>query len=166
MNFGDIANGESAFLDANTLVYHFSMHPSLGPPCRAFIERIAHGNFQGFTSSHVLSNMAHRLMTIEACERFNWPYTGIAQRLNQHYSRITELMRFREAVENVPNFGIQVLPVTSSDVIKAAEISQTAELLSNDALVVTVMQHHGLTQLASHDSDFDRVAGLTRFSPL
>ena len=132
---------------------------------KTLIERIARGELQGFTSSHVLTNTAHRLTTIEACEAFNWPYTGIAQRLNQHHSQIPQLTRFRRAVENVPKFGIQVIPVTSSDVIKATEISQTAELLSNDALIVAVMQEHSLTNLASHDSDFDHVPRLARYTP-
>ncbi len=166
MNFGDIPNGAAVFLDANTLVYHFSSHPTFGATCQALIERIARGELQGFTSSHVLSNMAHRLMTIEACDTFNWPYTSIAQRLNQHHSQIRQLTSFRQAAESAPNFGIQVLPVTASDVIKATAISQSAELLSNDALVVAVMQQHGLTHLASHDSDFDRVPGLNRFGPV
>ena len=33
------------------------------------------------------------------------------------------------------------------------------ELLSGDALIVAVMQAHGLTDLASHDADFDRYPG-------
>jgi predicted nucleic acid-binding protein len=50
-------------------------------------------------------------------------------------------------------------------VARAAAISQQFELLSDDALVVAVMQEHGLTHLASHDADFDRVPGLTRYGP-
>jgi predicted nucleic acid-binding protein len=38
-------------------------------------------------------------------------------------------------------------------------------LLSGDALVVAVMQANGLTNLASGDSDFDRVPSITRFAP-
>ena len=166
MNFGDIPNGQSVFVDANTLIYHFSSHPTFGAACRDLTERIAQGELQAFTSSHVLSNVAHRLMTIETCETFHWPYASIAQRLNQNHAEIPQLTKFREAVESVPNLGIQVLPVTLSDVIEAAGISQTAELLSNDALVVAVMQQHGLTNLASHDSDFDRIASLKRYAPV
>ena len=87
------------------------------------IERIARGELSGFTSSHFLSSVAHRLMTIEACDTFNWPYTSIAQRLNQHHAQIPRLTKFRQAVESVPTFGVQVFPVTASDVPKAAEIS-------------------------------------------
>ena len=39
------------------------------------------------------------------------------------------------------------------------------ELLTGDALVVAVMQAHGLTHLASNDADFDRVTWLTRYEP-
>lgn len=70
MKFADIPNGESVFLDANTLNYHFSSHAMLGAPCQELIERIARRELSGFTSSHVLSNVAHRLMTIESCETF------------------------------------------------------------------------------------------------
>lgn len=166
MIFGDLPDGSTVFLDANTLIYHFSSHPAFGPPYRSLIERVARNEIQGLTSSHVLTNAAHRLMTIEACDAFNWPIARIAQRLNQHHSRIPLLSNFRFAVEDVPNIGIQVVPVTVADVIKAAEISQTAELLSNDALIVAVMQRCGVVMLASHDSDFDRVAGLTRYAPV
>ncbi|MGH7138169.1 MAG: hypothetical protein ACREHD_20655 [Pirellulales bacterium] len=37
-------------------------------------------------------------------------------------------------------------------------------MLSGDALIVATMQHFGLTSLASHDADFDRVPGLTRYA--
>jgi predicted nucleic acid-binding protein len=33
-------------------------------------------------------------------------------------------------------------------------------------LVVAMMQANGLTHLASHDSDFDRVPGITRYAPI
>jgi predicted nucleic acid-binding protein len=38
-------------------------------------------------------------------------------------------------------------------------------LLHNDALIVAVMRHHGLTNIASEDADFDRVPGITRYAP-
>jgi predicted nucleic acid-binding protein len=47
----------------------------------------------------------------------------------------------------------------------AAGISQQTGLLSNDALIVAVMQANGLTRLASQDADFDRVPGFTRNAP-
>jgi len=45
-------------------------------------------------------------------------------------------------------------------------VSQQTGLLTNDALIIAVMQAHGLTNLASSDTDFDRVPGLTRYGPV
>jgi predicted nucleic acid-binding protein len=129
------------------------------------LERIENGELQGFTSAHVLTETAHRLMTLEACATFGWPYAGIAQRLRNHPAEVQTLVRFRQAVQEIPRYGIQVLPISPSLPDAAAAISQQTGLLSKDALVVAVMQAHGLTALASHDTDFDRVPGLTRYAP-
>jgi predicted nucleic acid-binding protein len=48
----------------------------------------------------------------------------------------------------------------------AASSSRQTGLLSNDALIVAVMQANGLTRLASSDRDFDRIPGLTRYEPI
>jgi len=44
--------------------------------------------------------------------------------------------------------------------------SQQTGLLINDALIVPVMRAHRLSKLVSHDADFDRVPGLTRYAPV
>jgi predicted nucleic acid-binding protein len=165
MTFRDLSAGDAVFLDANTLVYHFEPHPTLGSPCTDLIERIEHQEMQGFTSAHVLTETAHRLMTLEACAAFGWPYPGIGRRLAAHPDRVQTLTRFRQAIQEVPRYGIRVLPISTDLPDAAAEVSQQTGLLSNDALIVAVMQANGLTNLASHDGDFDRVSGLSRFGP-
>ena len=47
----------------------------------------------------------------------------------------------------------------------AVRIIKQHELLVGDALIVAIMQAHGLTSLASNDADFDRVPGITRYAP-
>ena len=66
MTFTDIPAGASVFVDANTLVYHFVPEPGLGPACRDLLERFGRRELVGFTSAHVVSNVAHRMMTLEA----------------------------------------------------------------------------------------------------
>jgi predicted nucleic acid-binding protein len=69
-------------------------------------------------------------------------------------------------VDDLSLIGIQVLPVPGPQVSLAADLSQQFGLLTDDALVVAVMRHHNLLALASHDADFDRVPGLTRYAPV
>jgi predicted nucleic acid-binding protein len=165
MTFAEIPDGASVFLDANTLVYHFTPEPRLGPACRDLLDRCARQELVGFTSARVVSNMAHRLMTLEAIERFGWPVAGVARRLQRHPEQIGQLARFRQAIDDVPAFGVRILPITDSLVAAAGTISQQQGLLSGDALVVAVMREHGIVLLAGHDADFDRVPGLTRYAP-
>ncbi|MBI3467737.1 MAG: hypothetical protein HY000_32415 [Planctomycetes bacterium] len=76
------------------------------------MERI--GKFQEFTahtSTHVLSELAHQLMILEAVQRFGWPLAGITRRLQQHPGEISKLTRFRQAIDEVPRLAIEVLPI-------------------------------------------------------
>ena len=165
MIFDDIPAGASVFIDANVLVYHFGPHPVLQPKCQQLLERVSRAEITGLTSSIVLSDVAHRLMTMEAADKYGWPMTGIAYRLQRHPAETMALTRFRQAVEDVPNFGVQVLSIAAAHVLSAPALSQQYGLLSGDALVVALMQSSGLTHLASADSDFDRVPWISRFAP-
>ena len=90
---------------------------------------------------------------------------GIAQRLRQNPTEVKQLVAFRQAIQEVPQFGIRILTIDPTQFDAAAAVSQQTGLLSNDALIVAVMQAHGLTNAASADPDFDRVPALTRYAP-
>lgn len=104
-------------------------------------------------------------MTLEAMQLRGWPAAGIAARLRKHHAEIPKLATYRDAVARFPHLQIQVLPVTQPLVESATRLSHQFELLAGDALVVAVMRQQGLTNVASLDTDFDRVPGLTRYGP-
>ena len=166
MIFPAIPQNASVLVDANTLVYHFSLHPVLASPCTELLNRVFRQELAGFTSANVLSDVAHRLMALEVATVLGWTGPGITQRLRRHPAEIQKLTGFRQAVLEVPHFGVQVLPITSALVENATAVSQRFGLLSGDALIVAVMQAQGLIHLASHDADFDRIPGLTRYAPI
>jgi predicted nucleic acid-binding protein len=165
MTFADLAAGEPIFIDANSFVYHFAPDPLLGSACSELIQRIDNQEIPGFTSTHILTEVAHRLMTIEASALFGWPFTGIAYRLNKHPCEVQKLTASRRSLESVLNSRIQVTTIAPALVVAATAVSEQTGLLTNDALVVAVMQSQGLTRLASNDADFDRVPGLIRYAP-
>ena len=165
MNLSSVAAGATVFPDANVLVYHFAPDPQLGPACTDLLVRICKQEIIGYTSTHVLSEMAHRLMTLEAMRTFGWPVAAIAQRLRQHPAEVQTLTAFRRALQEIPQHGIRTLTIPSDLVEAAAAISQQTGLLSNDALIVAIMRRHSLVNLASGDADFDRVPGISRYDP-
>jgi predicted nucleic acid-binding protein len=165
MIFTDLPVGAAVFLDANTLVYHFSQHQRYGAACTDLLERIARQALVGHTSVHVLGEVAHRLMPLEAIDRFSWSNTGIANRLRRNPSEVKQLSRFRLAIDEIPLFGIQVHPISFAHLSTGLALSQAHGLLTNDALIVALMQANSWANLASEDDDFDRVPGITRYAP-
>lgn len=163
--FQQLKTGESVFLDANSLVYHFQPHPVHGQACSQLLSRIDQQDVLGHTSTHVLSEVAHRLMMVEASAQPGWPAHKIKLRLRQQPAALAGLTQFRSAIDAVLQSKMVVLTIVPPLVARAAEISQQTGLLSNDALIVAVMQNQGLTNLASSDTDFDRAPGIKRYSP-
>lgn len=164
MRIDDIPDATEVFLDANVFVYAFTQHPTLGAPCRAFLNRIERREIAGVTSTHTISEMTHRVMTLEACEKFGWPIAAIAQRLKRHPSQVQQLIAYRQAVDDVLNSRIEIASVAPSILAEAAAISAQTGILSNDAVMVAIMKARGLTAIASQDADLDRVPEITRYA--
>jgi predicted nucleic acid-binding protein len=56
----------SIFLDANTVIYHFTSDPKFGTACTELLKRVEKRELSAALSTHVLADVAHRLMTLEA----------------------------------------------------------------------------------------------------
>src|SRR5438105_10366175 len=96
MTFNQIPGNTSVFLDANILVYYFTPDPTFGAECQVLMERIYKWqDFVAYTSTHVLGEMAHQLMILEAARVFGWPLAGITRRLRQNPAEIQKLTGFR-----------------------------------------------------------------------
>ena len=91
MTFARIARGSSVFIDAKTRVYYAVADPRYGAACKQLLERIARQEVDGFTSAHALADIAHRVMTLEAIDRFGWLAKGIAHRLRQNPAEVQKL---------------------------------------------------------------------------
>ncbi len=166
MTFAQLATGDALFVDANTLIHLFEPHPQWGTLCQQLILRIDNQDLVGFASTHVVSEVCHRLMTVEAHRTLNWPIPGIGNRLRTNPHEVRKLSLFRQAVEQIARSQLQILTITSAILVAAVALCQQEGLLTNDAIIVALMQAHGLNKIASSDTDFDRVPGLTRYAPV
>jgi predicted nucleic acid-binding protein len=68
----------AVFVDANTFIYHFTNDPNYGVACTQLLKRVELQQVRGFTSAHVMAEVAHRLMTLEAISLKGWPVAGKA----------------------------------------------------------------------------------------
>jgi predicted nucleic acid-binding protein len=68
-------------------------------------------------------------------------------------------------VRKIPRMHLTILPLTLEILQASAEVRKSEGLLTNDSFVVAFMREQGLTQLATANGDFDRVAGITIYKP-
>jgi predicted nucleic acid-binding protein len=165
MTLDQVPSGARVFVDSNILVYHFQPHPGFGPLCHRLLERIERQDIEGWTSTNLLGELAHRLMVIEAGGLPGWASSKVANRLKQQPDVVKQLTLFQAAVAAVLQSKFQMLTVPPVLMFTAATISRQHGLLTTDAVILALMQAHGLTHLASHDAHFDSVPGITRYAP-
>jgi len=163
--YSDLLAGADVFVDVSVFIHHFEPNPLYGAAATEFLERVENQEISGVTTTHIISEVAHRLMTIEVMQTLGWKSAGIALRLRNHPAVVQSLRRFRQAIQEIPLFIFRILLVEIAWLDASAAISQQTGLLHNDALSIVAMQAHNLTNFASADPDFDRVPGITRYAP-
>jgi len=84
MTFAELAARDSVFVDANTLIYHCTLDPIVGAACTALLDRVGRGEIVAFTSTHILLEVAHRLMALEAASKLGKPTGSIVKFLKTH----------------------------------------------------------------------------------
>src|SRR5271157_6544028 len=95
MTFADLVRGASFFVDANIFVFHFQPHALFGLSCTGLLRRVELQEPSGYTSTLVLGEVAHGLMTLEASARFGWP-TKIVDRLKRDPATVQRIVHFRQ----------------------------------------------------------------------
>jgi predicted nucleic acid-binding protein len=154
--------GSRVFIDANIFIYHFT---ASSQKCRRFLEGCESGRFEGVTSVTVLTEVAHRLMTMEAVSKGLVPPGNVARKLREKPILVRELYVYQEQVDLIPLMGIAVRDLDLEVTSFAAEIRRRYGLLVNDSLLSATAVREGIVDFASADPDFERVQGLRLFLP-
>lgn len=89
----------------------------------------------------------------------------VLQEIVHRYTAIDRLDAIAPAFETLLGVVDVVLPITGDDVIAAKDlILGESGLSARDAVHVAVMRAHGILQIASFDTGFDRVEGIERLT--
>lgn len=160
----DMPVGSLLFVDTNVLVYHFVENPRFSQECRSFLGRVVVGEVTAVSTDAVVADAVHKVMAEEARLRHSLD-SGAVRFLQRHPAEITKLAAFVEAARQIEWLPIRLLPVDLAIIRQAAELAKQHGLLTNDALIVALMERHGITHLATNDDDFDRLPGITVWKP-
>jgi predicted nucleic acid-binding protein len=162
MKLEEALSGARVFIDANIFIYHFTR---LSAECRAFLARCESGEVQAFTRAHILLEVLHRLMMLEALHKGLIVGGQPARKLKEHPEIVRNLHDYNHSVRQIPRMGVRIRALIPALVMTSAAIRAQYGILTNDSVSVAVMQKLRLTHLVSHDSDLRNVAGLVVYQP-
>lgn len=154
------------FVDATILAIQMTRRDDLAQACDDFLRRILRDEIQAFTSAIVVAEVTHRVMVAEAIQETGIGPRDIVTHLKTHPDLVTTLTRHLDVASEVYRLGISIEPVTRVDLHRSKAIRRQYGLMTNDSLVVACMQGLKLTNLATNDSDFERVNIVQVWKPL
>ena len=120
---------------------------------------------EAFTGVHILLEITHRLMVLEALQKGLITGSQPARKLKEQPEIIKSLHEYNLSVQQIPRLHIRVRTITSA-IVRASEAIRMQEgLMTNDSVTVALMRKTGLIDIATADADFDRVSHIRVYQP-
>ena len=154
MTFRNIAPGARIYIDANVFVYHFNQASS---ECRELILRCERREVRAYTGTHVLLEVAHRLMMTEAVNKSLVTPGNVPGKLKRRPDLASQLQDYSEAIRIILNIGIEILQVDAEILEISSDLRAQTGVLVNDSISLAMIQRRRIPAIATNDRDFQRV---------
>ena len=165
MRIERLPNGTRVFADANVLNYAFSTVEPLHSLTASLIERSARQEIQVFTSASQAANVIHRAMIIEARSVLQVPFSKVLAYLKTHPDAVRRLTRYRQVPGELGRAHVRILDVTYREIHASKQYRDDYGLLTDNSIMLAVMERYDLVDLATNDEDFKRIPGLRLWMP-
>ena len=166
MFLSDMEDGSSVFVDANIFIYHFCKKSKLNPASSKFLERAETTKIRGVTSTLVVQEATHRMMIVEAATILtDIKAKDLVKYLKAHPDIVKKLVSHQSIPEKIASFNLEIISPEINIIERSQQMKRRYGFLSNDALSLQIMEDMKINNLASNDSDFDRVDSITLYKP-
>jgi predicted nucleic acid-binding protein len=153
------------FIDANIFLYNISMHQVHGDNCKAFLNRIEKGELSGKTNVIVLNELLHKLILGEVSLKYNITLSQSAGYIKKNPDILSSLDAYDiiDDTGNIPN--LEVIGISPDIFNSAKEYMKKFKLMTNDAIHVATCKFYNIVDIATNDTDFQRVHFLISWNP-
>lgn len=160
-NLEEIRGGSRVLVDANVILYGIRR---TSPQCRNFLVRCDSGAIEGFVTTIVIAEVAHRRMMEEAQAK---AYAGpsLSRSLAQHPDIVRQLTAYAEDVRDLLDGGLFVENTQAEDFYLSLELQRQFGLPTNDSLNLAVARRLGINEIATADRAFDSAQGFIVYKP-
>ena len=153
--------GSTLYLDT-MIFYAFLRDPQ--PAVHGLFTRIADGQLQACTSVLTFDELIYRMLLALIRDAYGGsPLEHLRDRepelIAEFHPTLAPLLSHLRAFPN-----LSLIDVTESDLAAMDEAMRLYHLRPRDALHLAAMQKYGCSALVSHDTDFDRVTTVQRYT--
>ena len=135
-------------------------------PCHNFFVAIESGAYNGFTSTLVLNEVLHKLILAEAANTYGLRSEhDLANVLKQDPAKIRGLSQVWKTYSVIKDYPIIICSCDEYVLDMAVNLSNKYGLLISDATHLAVMKSEGISNIATNDSDFQRLNEIDVYKP-
>ena len=91
--------------------------------------------------------------------------TNIVGYLKAHSDIVKKLITHHIIPEKIASFNLEIISPDINTIQRSQQMKRRYGFLSNDALSLQIMEDLKINNLASNDSDFERVNSITLYKP-
>jgi len=166
MFLSDLEKGTSIFIDANIFIYHFSKESRFNQACSNFLEHIEAGLISGFTSISIVQEVIHGTMIIEAVGLLpGIKPKDIVKYLKRNSDAVKKLVNHQSIPSKIASFNLEIISPGIEAMVRSQQMKKRYGFLSNDALTLQIMEDLNIKNLASNDTDFEKIDFITLYRP-
>jgi predicted nucleic acid-binding protein len=160
-----LPRGKSIFLDANIFHFYLRGPVEIQKGCTSLLQRVERREIHGVTSSLVLDEVMYKILlkTIEDKHRMN-PLDVIRKSFEQIGVQSKEIHKALDIILGIE--GLEVLAVDRHHIETSVDYMEKFSLLPRDSIHLSIMKSIHCSDIATGDSDFDRVFDIGRWTPL
>lgn len=169
MLLSNFAADERIFIDANIFIYNALDDSHYAESCSDFLRQVETNKIKGVITPHVMDEVLFKILIAEASqhiEKFTMPNLKKEMKSSSFSSKVYKPVReYSDYLTELTYGGLEILTVDRGLVEKSIDLGLQYGLLTTDAIHLSTIKQYGIINIATNDSDFERVESITIYRP-
>lgn len=162
MDINHLPAGTNCLVDTNIFLYHLAAQSN---DCRQFLFRLGRGELNAYVTTSIIGELLHKRMVIEAVSTGLISGSKPFEKLKRQPHLITRLSAYITEVTYLLQLPVTVIEVVEADINWSHALRRAYGLLVIDSINLACAVRRGITDIATHDTDFLHVPKLNIWQP-
>jgi predicted nucleic acid-binding protein len=162
VDINQLPAGTNCLVDTNIFLYHLAAQSN---DCRQLLARLGRGEINAYVTTSIIAEMLHKRMVIEAVNTGLISASKPFEKLKRQPQLITRLSAYVTEITHLLQLPVTVMEVTEEDVHWSHALRRAYGLLVIDSINLACAVRRGITDIATHDTDFLHVPQLNIWQP-